>query len=403
MKIKLLLATLLLSLPIFSQTNFEPGYIISDNGTKTQCLIKNEDWRANPTTFEYKLEENSEVKMGSIQNVTEFGSSNSFKFIKATVDIDQSTDVTNNLTDVRNPIMTNETLFLRVLAEGKASLYASERENIKRYFLKLENADIAQLVYKRYLISPSSIGTNEYYKQQLATALPCNDLNENSFENLQYKKGKLIRIITDYNRCKGSETIVYGNKEQSGLFNLTLRPGITFSSFSIKRQGEDGLDFEDKTGFRIGLEAEFVLPFNNGKWALFVEPTYRSYSSEATIVDNSLPTITKINVITIDYNSIELPLGGRYYMFLDSDSVFFLDAAVLFDVSNLNSKMESDLGGKYDLDVNADIAVALGVGYKFKNKYSVSARYHTPRQVLEYNNLSSAYNSFMLIAGYNFL
>lgn len=404
MRFKLLLLTILATgFNAFSQNKFEPGYFIQDNGATTSCLIKNEDWRGSPTTFEYKLGENSDVKIGSIDNIKEFGSGESFKYIKTTLDIDQSTDVVNNLTDVRNPIMKEETLFLKVLAEGKASLYYTEKENIKRYFFKVDTSKIEQLIYKRYLITSMNIGTNERYKQQLATALTCTGLKKNSFEDLEYKKLKLISLINTYNSCEGSETIIFGKKEIGSSFNLIIRPGITFSSLSIQLQGDENINFENKTGFRIGLEAEYILAFNNSKWSVFVEPTYRNYSSEATIIDDSFPTITNINVITVDYNSIEFPMGGRHYMFLNKDAAFFLDAAVIFDLSTLDSKIESSLGGNYNLEVSSNLSVGFGAGFKFKNKYSVEARYHTPRQLLNYNNMASSYNSFSLIAGYNFL
>lgn len=105
MKLKLLFTILSLStLSIFSQTKFESGYFILNNGSKTDCLIKNEDWAGSPNTFEYKLSENAEVKLGSIDNIKEFGSGESFKYVRATLNVDQSTDVVNNLTDVRNPM-----------------------------------------------------------------------------------------------------------------------------------------------------------------------------------------------------------------------------------------------------------------------------------------------------------
>lgn len=404
MKLKLLFAIALFSVfNLFSQNTFVSGYFIQNNGTKTDCLIKNEDWAGSPKTFEYKLNENGAIELGSIDNIKEFGSGESFKYIKTTLEIDQSTDVVNNLTDVRNPIMKEETLFLKTLAEGKASLYFTEKENLKRYFYKIAEGKIEQLIYKRYLVTKVKMGTNERYKQQLATTLTCSTIKENNFENLEYKFNKLLNIITNYNNCEGSETIVYGKKKKGGSFNLSIRPGVTFSSFSIQIQGDEEINFDANTGIRIGLEAEYVLPFNNNKWAIFIEPTYRNYSAETTLVDNTFPTITKTNVITINYNSIELPLGGRHYMFLNQNAAFFIDAAVIMDVSSLDSKMESSLGGKYDLDISGDAALALGVGFKLKNKYSVEARYHSSRKLVDNFNTNSAYKSFALIAGYNFL
>ncbi len=404
MKFKLLLIIALLSgLNAFSQTNFVPGYIIKTNGAKVNCLIKNEDWKGSPETFDYKLEENGEIKIGTLKNVIEFGAPQSFKYINATVSIDQSSDNVNDLTDVRNPIMKEETLFLKTLIEGKASIYYTERENTTRYFYKVDDDKIEQLIYKRYMSTKTKMGKNERYKQQLSTNLTCSKLNKNSFEDLQYKKTSLVNLITKYNTCENSEALVFNKNAQKAKFNLSIRPGVTFSSLSIRKDNSDKIDFDNKTGFRIGLEAEYILPFNNGKWSVFIEPTYRNYKAEKEYVYVDFNTFQKTTLITAEYNSIELPVGGRHYMFLNKDAAFFVDAAVLVDVAMLDSKIDSSNEGGYDLEVNVDAGIAFGAGFRFKNKYSIEAIYHTSRKVLNYETIASAYNSFALIAGYNFL
>ncbi len=404
MKLKLLVITILLSgLNVFSQTNFVTGYIIKTNGTKVDCLIKNEDWKGSPETFDYKLEENGEIKTGTLKNVIEFGAPQSFKYVKATVAIDQSSDNVNDLTDVRNPIMVEETLFLKTLIEGKASLYYTERENTSRYFYKVDDGKIEQLIYKRYMSTVTKMGKNERYKQQLSTDLNCSKLNENNFEDLQYKKNSLANLITKYNNCENSEAFVFNKNTQKAKFNLSIRPGVTFSSLSIRKDNKDKIDFDNKTGFRIGLEAEYILPFNNGKWSVFIEPTYHNYKAEKEFTYVDFNTFQKTTLITAEYNSIELPIGGRHYMFLNKGAAFFVDAAVLIDVAMLDSKIDSSNEGAYDLEVNADVGIAFGAGFRFKNKYSIEAIYHTSRNILNYDTVSSAYDSFALIAGYNFL
>ncbi len=404
MKLKLLFTTILLStISAFSQTNFESGYIIQPDGTKVDCLIKNEDWKGSPTTFIYKIGENGETKTGNINNVTSFGSTQSFKYVKATVEIDQSNDNVNSLSDVRNPIMKKETLFLKVLVEGKASLYLTQNANVTRYLYSLDDGAIEQLIYKRFVTISKQIGKNERYKQQLATNLICNGLSERNFEDLQYKTNALVNLIIKYNNCKNSEITVYNKNKQKGKFNLSIRPGVTFSSFSFRNSSGEKINFDNKTGIRIGLEAEYVLPFNNGKWAVFVEPTYRSYKSEKNVLYAEMITFSKYTLVTVTYNSIELPIGGRHYMFVNEGAALFVDAAVLVDVSSLDSKITSSDFGGYNLDVNADVALAFGLGFRFKNKYSIEAKYHTGRQLLNYRNINSSYNSFAIVAGYNFL
>lgn len=404
MKLKLLFAIISLStLSIFSQTKFETGYFILNNGSKTDCLIKNEDWAGSPKTFEYKLSENVEVKLGSIENIKEFGSGESFKYVRATLDVDQSTDVVNNLTDVRNPIMKKETLFLKTLLEGKASLYYSERENISRYFFKVGDGEIEQLIYKRYLATATRIGKNEYYKQQLATNLNCDQLNESNFESLEYKSAKLMKIIAAYNKCENATGVVYTENLKKGKFNLTVRPGVTFSSLSLLKLGDERINFDSKTGFRVGLELEYILPFNNDKWSVFLEPTYRSYKAEKEYLYVDFGSFQRTTIININYSAIELPFGMRHYFFVSPNAAFFIDAAILVDISNLSSKAESSNENSYDLDLNADAGVALGAGFRYKNKYSLELRYHTDRQFFNYDGVDSAFKSFALIAGYNFL
>ena len=81
MKFQLFLLFIILStFNAISQIHFEAGYFIQTNGDKVACLIKNEDWIGSPTSFTYKLEENGETKVGSLDNVIEFGSAQSFKY-----------------------------------------------------------------------------------------------------------------------------------------------------------------------------------------------------------------------------------------------------------------------------------------------------------------------------------
>src|SRR5690606_41948352 len=77
------------------------------------------------TLFRSKFEENGEVKLGSIESITELASGTSFKYVRATLEVDQSTDVVNNLTDTRNPIMKEETLFLKTLDRKSTRLNSS--------------------------------------------------------------------------------------------------------------------------------------------------------------------------------------------------------------------------------------------------------------------------------------
>ena len=405
MKLQLLLITIFFStFSVFSQTNFVPGYIIQTNGTKVECLIKNEDWKGSAVTFNYKLGENAEVKTGNITNITEFGSGNSFKYIVATVQMEQASDKVGDLTDNRNPIFKDEKLFLKVLVEGNATLYYTIKNGDNRFFYKMNDGEIQPLIYKRYLTKGNKMGENNRYKQQLATDFVCSNFKNLDFEKLEYKKSSLIKRFEEYNTCNNAQSIVYEKNDFQYGFNLTLRPGLTFGSAFVKRSGEEQIDFDKNTSLRIGLEVEYILPFNNGKWGLFVEPTYRTYKGEKQrLINEDFPTMRDTTLITVKYNSIEMPIGLRYYMFLNEDSAIFLNGSVVFDVSTLDSEISSSKQGNYNFEFKSETTTAFGAGFRFKNKYSIEARYMLSKKIINYVNASASYQSFSLIAGYNFL
>ncbi len=56
----------------YSQIIFENGYFIDESNNKIECLIKNVDWKNNPTEFEYKFSQNDTVHKATFKTVKEF-------------------------------------------------------------------------------------------------------------------------------------------------------------------------------------------------------------------------------------------------------------------------------------------------------------------------------------------
>ena len=153
MKKHILIASLLtiLSIKSFSQIVFEEGYFINESNQKINCLIKNIDWANNPSEFKYKISQDDPVREIDIQKVKEFGITGVTKYIRADVDIDRSGNDINSLGIEKDPVFQKERVFLKVLIEGKASLFIYEERNFTRFFYKMGDSEINQLVYKRYL------------------------------------------------------------------------------------------------------------------------------------------------------------------------------------------------------------------------------------------------------------
>ncbi|MDN4014305.1 tRNA modification GTPase [Chryseobacterium gambrini] len=399
---KICLFTGLISAAFFNaQIKFEKGYFVNNSGQRSEVLIKNLDWKNNPTEFEYKTDETSaEIKKESIKNIQEFGIDNEQKYIRKTVMVDLSSDQLQSMSYEKKANFAEKTVFLKYVVEGKADLLYYENEDLERFFFSVNDSEVKQLVYKPYYIENSLIAYNEEYKKQILDNLNCGvDLTD--VNKLNYKPKDLIKVFLKYNECSNSSAVNYNqNYEKRDLFNLTIRPGMNFSSFEMVNDyysGSGNAKFDNKISFRIGLEAEFILPFNKNKWAVFAEPTYQYYKTEKQSVVYEGQPFETTSIRNIDYKSIEIPLGIRHYFFLNDKSKIFINAAYVFDI-----EMGSNIRYDYNnLKIFSGNNFVFGVGFKYNDKFQVEFRTSTNRNLMQdYLNWTSKYQTSSVILGY---
>lgn len=395
-----------ISINCYSQITYEKGYFISNDGKKIDCFIKNIDWKNNPTSFEYKISEDGKTNEANIKSTQEFGIDNTSKYIRNKVKIDRSSDHLNHLDKKQNVDFKEEQLFLKALVEGKASLYYYVDGNLNRFFYNLDNTETQQLVFKRYLNSDNVIARNDLYRRQLWNDLKCATIKISRLENLDYKRSQLVKLFTDYNTCNDAHFKSYEPNKNRGLFNLNIRPRLTSTSLAIQSANSStrNFDFGNELGFALGIEAEYVLPFNKNKWAIFTEPTYKSFKTEKTV------SVTDVSggelKSTVDLSYVEIPLGFRHYFFLGDDSKIFINASYVLDLTS-NTTMQftrADGSELYSLKIDSHNNTAFGLGYKYKDKYSVELRYMTERDILRKSIFwSSDYKTISIIFGYSIL
>ncbi|KAA5824853.1 tRNA modification GTPase [Algibacter amylolyticus] len=405
-KLITLFLILILGLNGFSQSTFVKGYFIKNSDEKINCLIKNNDWLNNPTEFEYKITESAEQKTLTISSVKEFGFFNISKYVRHNVDIDRSSKIVNELGYNKNPFFNKEELFLKVLIAGKANLFLYEDKGLTRYFYNKDNSEVAQLVYKNYLTSEGQVAKNNEFRRQLWNTLKCESISMNNLSKLDYKQSALIKFFIKYNECTNSEFINYiKKKEKKDLFNLTLRPGVSSSSLVLKN-GEYNwkeIDFgKGLTSFRFGVEAEFVLGFNNNKWAILFEPTYQQFESEETFVSNR--TTEEESVANVNHKSIQINLGLRHYLFLNKNLKLFVNALGVID-NKVNSTVEVNRVGGAELfsaKLVTGISTALGIGCKYNDRYNLELRYLPNRNILNsQGSWGTEFKSVSIILGYS--
>src|SRR5690606_6375071 len=109
-------------------------------------------------------------------------------------------------------------------------------------------------------------------------------------------------------------------------------------------------------------------------------------------------------VAKVDYKSFEIPVGFRHYFYLNDDSKISANISGTFDIENGSSLeiFRNDGSSFNTLDIKTSYNFALGVGYKYADKYSVEMRVQTSREILGgYVHMNSKFNTASLIFGYS--
>ncbi|RZJ99822.1 MAG: hypothetical protein EOO46_21845 [Flavobacterium sp.] len=391
----------------FAQIKFEPGYFISNNNTKTECLIKNSATYNNPVSFEYKLNEEGDVLIGKINDIKEFAVGEGYHYKRFEVNVDQSSNVAGKFSTIKDPEWKKEITFLKLLVQSDVNLYQYENANQTRYFISSGNHETAeQLVFKEYVTrdTGSSVFVNNFYRRQLFVALKSPNLQQDDFEKLKYNKDSLMKLFLKYSNQEGKTFTNLDEKQNKSKINLKVNVGVSQGKIAIA-DNIVNLDYNSSSiMFRIGFETELILPFGQKKWALFIDPNFQMFKNKGN--GDTRYSSYKI-ALDVDYQFIQIPIGVRHYLFLNNSSKLFFDAGVTANLTNGSSVGTSGadlvVQNVYNRKIENSIGAFCGFGYNF-GKYSLEARYNFKNELFSPIYLWTAqYSTFGIIASYNFL
>lgn len=381
----LLLLFFLVSTISYSQIHFEKGYIITNDGIKTDCFIKNEGWESNPSRIIYKYTLDGPAQKATVEDLKEFGIVGEARFVRAKVQIDTSAQRINKITFYENPEWSTKKLFLKVLIEGKASLYYF-KDNIKRFFYSVDDDSIAQLIYKKYKVTGGEIAVNNEFRQQLWLNVKCANAEMSTLEHLDYREKALKKYFVYYNNCNHSEYKTFEPaKVKRNAFNLRVMAGFDKSIFwfkDLQSLWRTKYNFPSQINFTARLDMEYILPFNKNKWSLVFSPDFHSYK------------IKQDDRLTVDYKAIDFFLGPRYYMFLTDKLRVHLNA---FYILPVNVSFDSNVwGGAPDINGRHGLAFGFGIDY---GRFSMEYHYYFKRHLMRYITWDDAYHRQAVVLG----
>ena len=365
----------------YAQIRFEKGYFIDNSGLRTECLIRNNDWKDSPTEFTYKLSEEGQTASKSKEEVSEFGFADT-KYISIETNIDRSSEKLEFLSNQREPEFKKERLFLRVLVDGSAKLYHYSLNAFHRYFYSVGSGPVKQLVYKRYYIDSYRIdmAENNAFRQQLFTEVFCKSANIETIQRLSYQKNDLVNYFEKVNECNDGTVVKKDKNRGRGFVNFKIS-AITGSHSLAVSSTVVNQDFENKIYFTGGAEVEYILPLMNNKWAIALEPTFNSYKAETT--DEEL-------TLDAEYKYFRVSAVARHYLHFSGKLKMFLNAGINYDNMLSGSKIDFTNFG-YDTMAFAKTSITFlgGVGVNV-GPVSAEARLNaksnpTPYGTIDYN------------------
>ena len=391
-----------LSTGVFAQIKFEKGKITKSNGEEVEVLIKNQDWRSNPTQIEIKKDENSSSETLKLADISAFEINNEARYVKKKVNLDDSERDYGKLTYSSSPIYKEKELILKTIIAGQQNLYKYSIGDQDYYFFTNNEGDIEQLVYKPFLVDSNKVAYNKSFRSQILKNFKCSEVSKESLLKVDYNENDLKNLFININKCNNSE-IKFVEKDQNKKidFKLSVRPRLNMNTLKLNTNSLEfgNIEFDTKSSFGLGLEAEFVLPFHKNKWAVIVEPNYVSYKATHQKY-RSIAEITTTH--TLDYSSIDVPIGVRHYMFINDNSKVFINAQYI-QIFSLDSKIEVNRNGQNvgTLEIGNGSNFSFGAGYKFKDRYSIEARYTS--DLKNKGTYENNYNMISFILGYKIL
>lgn len=389
MRIITLLTALLITMHTFSQD--VKGYYITEAGQRIEGFFNATDFN-DVSLLQFKTSRKSDYSSFSTDGVKEYGiNDNEFKFEKHTVQIDVS-DTGKKLSIQKYPEMKTETLFLNVIVEGYATLYSYTKDYKTKFFFstKKKPGELEQFIYKKYQ-SEEGVAENVAFRQQLFNAVRCTNQMIVDFFEVRYDKKELADIFKNYNNCTDSKyTYYYNGFRKKREVRYTVFAGLHKMNFGISEGFPPVNGRETSASYDFGFEAAYVLP--SEKFEVFAQITYQSLSGKnVDSYDQGYNILT--STYKVDGAAVNVFFGPRVNFLMNERNKIFVDASfgmsfpVGLDVSR-SSRIKTTSGLEYDGDsdlfsASTSFCINFGVGYAFNDKFGLSLRYETNRDVLD--------------------
>lgn len=403
-----IIISLFISLTIYSQQNFEPAYMITNQGDSVSGFIDYRNWNTNPIDFKFKTSLDAEEVVYSTKEIKSFKVHDEL-YINAKVEVEISPRSTDALKFDSELKIEKQQVFILSLVQGEKSLfYFKDELGYENFYIKMPD-DFLLLTYKRFLKTVEQknvIIENTKYKGQLTYYLGgCAKLGS-SISKVSYTRESIESVFEDYYEMCTDNKPAEITKTEKSVLSFGVIAGLSITHVKFDGSGEllTRLPFPKSSNIYAGGFFEITFSRSRGKVSLYNELAFTTYETNNNYEDRYSKEYVEIgssNLILVNMFRYKQPIGNL---------TLFANIGVLnsFVIGTTNySKIEN----KFNNTVTEDLAIedvrnwsfggALGGGVMWKN-LSVEYRYHISQGISYYMDLSSWTSRNIFLVGYRF-
>lgn len=415
MKNFLILIMLLFTINGFSQNGYVNGFVVKNNGDTLKGRIYSPGWDVTPKQIRFR-QGNAAEEQFSASQIRSFSITGVDNYISSALAIDNSPVDDNSLLSVDSSILKTDTIFLRVVVNGTASLYYYRGPDQKQHFFIGKNDAVNELIWHRYKITQNDI---QYVKEdkkfigQLTYYMSDCPEMRNTFDNLKYSESSLQPIFVSYANCKGS-TNTFIAKQNSISARLGVLAGASISSVTFKGPGFQGIEdvpFKSTVAPVFGVKLDFYLVPKNKNYSLYDDLEFQpvSFTGHGTSSSSGVFFFDNTYKINVDY--LFLNTMFRYY-FSQGDLKPFINGGIAnaFAVKTNEDSViavETAPSGKTTLRnglftiTGRESGLEIGGGVMWK-KFTIDLRDIYWSGITRVSGFSCNINTIQILAGYQF-
>ena len=406
----ILITGIFLSPDAWSQPNFIPGVVITNQGDTLHGQIDFRNRDKNPDKILFRKEGETTSTRYSPLDIQSFKVNNEV-YVSAIVNMSLSSRKPGSLDDEADLKTAMDTTFLQALIQGDKSLYyLKNREGIENFYIR-QGDQFRLLVYNVYKSTrENKIRINKKYVGQLVLYFNNASSIRQQIQKTDYNRTSLEKLFQAYYQ-QTSSAPKFQKKKDKGTLAYGIVAGVSISQVNFSGDGYAYLtstDISPSVNPTAGLFLNFILPRSQEKWSIYNELNFNSYqlTTDFNGFYHDIYYTQHVNTeLAFSYLSLNNMVRFRYpvrscYLYINGG----ISNGIIIDETNhktiIGKTNTTESKGLDDIKKH-DFGYIGGIGLQYHH-FSVDARYKRSGGFSANVTLSSPVSQYYFLLGYRF-